>query len=113
MDCSVEQRESEVVALDGECTLERAVEIRSTLLDALNRGNHLTLDLRKVSAVDLSFLQLICSMHRAALNSAKEIAFGGKPSGEFLQTAMDAGFVRGSGCRKEARKCLFMEVTKR
>ena len=102
-----------ILALDGDCTLERAAELKTVLIQTLDGTDDVVIDLEKVAAVDLSFLQLICSAHRTALNCAKHLSLRGKPSRTFVQAMMDAGFFRDFSCHIDPTKeCLFMEVTK-
>jgi anti-anti-sigma regulatory factor len=111
MDCAAEQTETKTLTLDGECTLDRAVELKAVLLEALKDGGDLLLNLEKVTAVDLSFLQLLCSAHRAALNNGNGFALCPSPSTALIEAAESAGFFRNMGCQDAPNKeCLFMEV---
>ena len=48
-----------LVNLEGECTVARAQEIKERLLEVLDNGQPLELDLRAVTKIDLSFCQII------------------------------------------------------
>lgn len=113
MDCSKEQSETKTLALDGDCTLDRVLELKDVLLEALKDGASLKLDLREVASADLSFLQLLCSAHRAALKHGQELTFGPLPSAAFTDAVECAGFCRAMGCQDAPNsECLFMEVMK-
>jgi ABC-type transporter Mla MlaB component len=112
MGCSAEHAQGKTLEIEGECTLDRAVEIKSQLLEALQDGGDLILNLDKVTAVDLSFLQLLCAAHRAALRSGKCFAIHPPHSAPFIEAAEGAGFFRTMGCQDALDKeCLFMEVS--
>ena len=110
MDCGMGKRQQRTLAFEGECTLDRAGELKSMLLEALNAEGDLLLDLDNAAAADLSFLQLLCATHRAALKSGKQL-FLCKPSIAFLDAAEGAGFPRTMGCQSAlGKECLFTEV---
>jgi anti-anti-sigma regulatory factor len=113
MDRSAEQKERKTLVLDGECTLDRAVELKSAMLEALGDGGHLALDLEQVTAVDLSFLQILCSAHQTTLNCGQRFILCPRPSTAFIEAAEGAGFFRSMGCRDTLNEeCLFTEVIK-
>jgi anti-anti-sigma regulatory factor len=112
MDCGAEKPE-QVLTLEGDCTLERARELKSLLHDALKADGDLVLNLDNITATDISFLQLICAAHRTALAGGKRVLFRPKPSTAFMDTARGAGFLRTMGCQNTPNmQCLFMEVMK-
>jgi len=113
MDCTAEQTETRTLALDGECTLDRAIELKEVLLEALKDGGDLLLNLEKVTEVDLSFLQILCSAHRTASSFRKRFTLCPSPSAALIEAAESAGFLRNMGCQNAPNKeCLFMEVMK-
>jgi anti-anti-sigma regulatory factor len=112
MGYSAQDAHGKTLEIEGECTLDRAVELKSLLLEALQDGGDLLLKLDKVTAVDLSFLQLLCSAHRAALRCGKGFALHPQHPVAFIEAAEGAGFLRTMGCHDALDKeCLFMEVS--
>jgi len=47
------------IALTGDCTVGRAEELRATLLQVLDAGEDVEIDLAGVTAIDLAFCQLL------------------------------------------------------
>jgi anti-anti-sigma regulatory factor len=113
MDCGAGKTRRQTLALEGDCTLDRALELRSVLLEALIDDGELLLNLENATEVDLSFLQLLCAAHRAALRCGKQLVLGPEPSTAFMEAAEGAGFLRTMGCQDAQKKeCLFTEVMK-
>lgn len=99
-----EFNDHEIIKLVGELTIEHSEELREILKDGLDREERLSLSFSKVTDIDLSFLQLICSAHRTALQANKIFRID-KQGSEILMTAIkDAGFVREEGCSLDLSK---------
>ncbi|MCE5335851.1 MAG: STAS domain-containing protein [Desulfobacteraceae bacterium] len=97
-----------VMGLSGECTIEHALEIKKALSEALDAHENLLLQLGNVTAVDLSFLQLLCWAHRNSVMMSKHIRLDSGTSTAFQNTIEEAGFVRPLGCKREFhRSCLW------
>jgi len=111
---SAEQRTSGdegTVLCEGNLTVNRAEEMKSAFIQALQNANEVTITFTHVTDVDLSYLQLLCSVHRSALRLHKQVRFqGGLP--EILKdTAEAAGYLRLKGCKLDSEKnCLWMTV---
>ena len=65
------------LALEGELTIGRAGELRTALINALDKVSHLQLNFEKVTDIDLSCLQLICSTHKTAAGMKKRLTVTG------------------------------------
>jgi anti-anti-sigma regulatory factor len=97
-----------ILRLDGSWTIERAQELKSMLVAALAGNNHVIIDVGGVTEVDLSFLQLLCSAHRASLKGYKYFALHENQSAAFKRVVHDAGYVRTLGCHQDPeRSCLW------
>ena len=108
-----EQGERGVIVLEGDLTVERAGELRKTLLDAFNSVKQVSFDLEKVTSVDLSCLQLLCSAHRTASLMGKELLQIGDSSGRLKETVKSAGYPRSIGCTEDmAKGCLWIHGKK-
>jgi ABC-type transporter Mla MlaB component len=103
--------EEGVLLLSGNLTLEKAEELKSILITSMNQVNKLTLDLGKVTEVDLSCLQLICAANFTSLEFDKKMESLCNGSDVFKKALIDAGFM-GNNCsnRAQCRKCLWEEV---
>jgi len=92
-----------VVIADGALTIEQASEFRNALLDAVNSGRDIVVDVSRVANVDLSCLQLVCSLCKSAEHKGGRVDMV-EPSDEFASRAASAGF-SGRECTVEGR-CL-------
>ncbi|HKZ16290.1 MAG TPA: STAS domain-containing protein, partial [Geobacteraceae bacterium] len=63
-----------VLTIGGEMGIEFASELKSGFADALEAVTSLELDLTDVTTASLCCLQLLCSAHRAAVQSGKRLA---------------------------------------
>lgn len=59
------------VSFEGKCTVERASELRDSLLQALNAGKSIDLDFQGVTAMDMSFCQLIHALRASCKEQGK------------------------------------------
>lgn len=101
--------EANVVKLEGSWTIERASELKGVLLEALNSGESIVVDLEGLKDLDLSFMQLFCSAHRTSLRDGKRIVLCERKSQSLKQMVRKAGFVRTLGCHKDPNKeCLWI-----
>ncbi len=95
------QGTGDVVSITGAMTVQRGGEIKALLVGALARSDRLAIDLGGVTEVDLSGLQLLCSVQRTAPRSRKRIAFAGPAPDVFRRAAAEAGVCVRSGCGAE------------
>lgn len=103
--------EAKILCFEGECTVERANEFKDALADELKREERLVLNLEKVTGVDLSFLQILCSVHRTSLRLNKHFSLQGERPEAFVRVVESAGYARSLGCHGDPRKaCLWKEV---
>jgi ABC-type transporter Mla MlaB component len=101
----------DLIQCSGELTLDHAEELRSALIKALIDVDRVELDMEKVTAVDLSCLQLLCSAHRSAVRMNKLLALRhGRPD-ELNRAADEAGYLRRAGCRLDSYKTCLWRVS--
>jgi anti-anti-sigma factor len=84
--------------LDGELDIQHASELKRTLLQAQDAVDNLTLNLEGVTGADVSGLQLLCALHRTALQTQKGLPAIGRASPAFRQAVRDSGYEREQGC---------------
>ena len=96
-DFSVHESEDGEVAMGGRLTIENAADVRGVLLDALRRHRQIKITVRQQSVTDLSFLQILCSLHRSAMRADKTVKQG-IFSDSFVSAIVGAGFSRSKGC---------------
>ena len=97
------------LSLAGSLTIENASELRKKLIAALIREDALKVSVDADAAVDLSFLQLLCSAHRTASKLGKSFTLGHAASGNFLTAVESAGYFRKRGCARDREEtCLWI-----
>jgi len=96
--------------LSGSLTLFHAAALRQHLLDALDLSAHLTLRLGQVEEFDITFAQLLCATHYAAVQAGKQLTLTGDKDGTYGRMRAAAGLVRSYSCGRVAdASCLWME----
>ena len=89
------------LTLGGSLTIENASVIRKKLIAALIKEDALKVCIDADAAVDISFLQLLCSAHRTASKLGKAFTLGRAVSGNFLNAVESAGYFRKRGCARD------------
>jgi anti-anti-sigma regulatory factor len=82
----------------GRLTIGGASGLKDALLEALGAGEELQVDLRGVTQIDLSALQLLCAAHQSAGKGGKRFFIINDGNEVFSSTVSDAGFRRQVGC---------------
>jgi anti-anti-sigma regulatory factor len=99
-----------ILKLAGDLTLGQAEELRMILIKAIISVDQLTLEFDDVHEVDLSCLQLFCSVHRSAVRMNKQVAFSGRYPAAFEKVVRDAGYARTTGCHLDCfSSCLWVK----
>ena len=88
-----------ILSLDGKLTVDRAADLKDALLKSLKKSDTIEINLTKVSSIDLSCLQLLCSAHRSAAKEGKVLAVKDPASPVFLDARKNAGFMYSKPCR--------------
>jgi hypothetical protein len=97
------------LTISEEMGIEFASELKSGLADALEAVTCLDLELSGVTSASLCSLQLVCSAHRAAVQSGKRLTAKNMSEG-FLTSMDNAGFLRHVGCANcRDNDCLWVE----
>ncbi|MFQ5455661.1 MAG: STAS domain-containing protein [Nitrospirota bacterium] len=99
-----------LVTLTGELTISYIDGLKESLVDILNKDTYqIVLDVEKVIDVDISCLQLLCSVHRTSNRMEKRLMLNGKSSEVFKRIVKDAGYSRHVGCALDCNKnCLWI-----
>lgn len=92
MDSNTPNSETKRIELQGEYSVERSAELKSELLDGVHNCSHLELSLAQIKEVDLTFIQIICSLHRSCASQAKEIRLGDRIPECVSAAIQEAGF---------------------
>lgn len=100
-----------VLQFSGEATVINAEKIKFQVLDAIKEADHLVLNLVDITDMDLSFLQILCSAHKTALNKGKLISMDDSSFKVIKPYLEQSGFFRHLGCFKDRKdECLFKGV---
>jgi ABC-type transporter Mla MlaB component len=100
---------SNILTIRGELTIAYAAEFRALLIQSLENTDTVQLRLEGVKEVDLSCLQLLCSAHRSALISNKNLTLNSRGSDAFRQAVENAGYSRHLGCDLDSSEsCLWI-----
>lgn len=87
-----------VITLEGPLTIQQAGEFKDTLMHSMECPELITLNLEKVSEIDISGLQILCSAYRTAVNGNKSMALTGGVPDAVKKAVEDAGFSCRGGC---------------
>ncbi|MEN6615385.1 MAG: STAS domain-containing protein [Syntrophorhabdus sp.] len=94
-------------SFQGNATIAETQEMRDTLIQALESGKPVIIDLGDVVQCDLSLFQLICAAHKKCLADGLPITLGSCSIG-VMQAMQDIGLFRSSGCRTaQGQPCLW------
>ena len=96
--------------ITGSLTICQAASFRQALLEGLAAGSELRVDLSRLSEIDLSGLQLLCSAHQSAEQAGKRLQVIDGGNEIFRCVAADAGFQRHVGCARDtSNSCIWLE----
>jgi anti-anti-sigma factor len=101
--------EQVVLILEGELTIQFAGELKTLLLQVVEKSE-VILDLNAVTAMDLSAMQLLCSLHRTMLKSSRRVSVAGGVPASLAESLAEAGFLRDLGCSLDTDgTCLWLK----
>jgi len=99
-----------VLTISGELTVPHAKALQAELLAALQSAAAVEVAVGEVSAIDITFPQLLCSTHRTAAALKKEMTVTGIEQERFGAMLRNAGFIRHIGCQESTRRsCLWLQ----
>jgi anti-anti-sigma regulatory factor len=97
-----------VLTIAGDLTIGHARELKAALLTSMVRASQVTVKLGRVTALDLSCLQVLCSAHRSFHLKNKGLIVCGEGHEVLRKEALRAGFFNGRGCDFSSREaCLW------
>jgi anti-anti-sigma regulatory factor len=97
-DSTEEACNARTVTFTGDLTIENVQELHQKLSAALDEVTQLTLAFADVTAVDLGFVQLLCSAHRTAVRAGKVMTLDSRRPQIFHRSLKEMGFLRDRGC---------------
>jgi len=103
-----EQDGQQVLHLEGDLSIEQAVELRELFLQQMGNKTPLKVNLDGVESAHVACLQILCSAHRTFWSNGQSLTLEGAIPLMFKQVLEEAGFDREKGCPLDAsRTCLF------
>jgi anti-anti-sigma regulatory factor len=78
----------------GRATLESCLELKTALLDALDKTEILVVDVSQVTELDVAALQIFCAARKSTIKREKEMVLADKMSEDFARGVLDAGYNR-------------------
>ncbi len=101
---------TEVIKITGNLTIENIQEIYQLLTAAIDNTQKVSLIFENVTAVDLSFVQLLCAAHRTAVNAGKSTTLSSLCPEGLKTTVRELGFIQEQGCVLDSQcSCLWKE----
>ena len=101
-----ETRKRGLIDPEGPVTVRNIAEVKELAESALRQVDVLELDDRQAE-VDLTALQLGCSLKRTALKQGKRIVFPTSPTPAASKVIEDAGMCFHAGCQLSGDRCFF------
>ncbi|MBI5593627.1 MAG: STAS domain-containing protein [Deltaproteobacteria bacterium] len=84
--------------VSGDISIQNARESLAVFREFQSKGNRLLLDLEGVAGADVSFLQLICSLHRTCLKAGQNLTLMGNMPEAFKTILKLSGYRRPKAC---------------
>jgi len=105
-----ESEKGKVLSFSGDLTVSNAELFKTSLVDAMKNTDNLVLNLSGITRADISFLQIVCSVHKKAINSNRSIKIDDNPSIIYKETLRDSGFLKQKGCQSNTQEeCLLAD----
>lgn len=90
------------VALQGDLGLREARQVQALLSEALGVARAVELDVRGITGLDISIVQLIAAARRSAQQRGGELTLVSEPNNVFATTVTRAGLLRADGAVRTA-----------
>jgi len=98
------------LVLNGDMGIQQAAALKDQLLNVQDSVGHLFLDVRGVTGLDVSILQIVCSAHRTFMKLRKQLTFAGPLPPAWMGFLEVVGFARGKGCSMDRNNtCLWVK----
>ena len=98
--------QNSVLVLEGDLTVDKAGALKIMLQDALKNAESVTVHFKDNKRIDITFLQLVCSAHRSAFLSGKNLNLSDKMPDHLKDTLKSAGYTQPVCSFDKDRECL-------
>ncbi|UFS71326.1 STAS domain-containing protein [Geomonas sp. RF6] len=95
------------ITVQGPVTIAEAARFKEVLVEALGAADEVVVDLRGVTGMDLTSLQLLCAAHGSALAAQKSLTVAPAGNEVYVKVVEEAGFQCHVGCQREAKSCIW------
>jgi ABC-type transporter Mla MlaB component len=107
-----DSQNGKTLTLDGELCIQNADEFRTILMQSLGSADTITINSASVTEIDLSCLQLLCAVHRTAMNQNKRVSLDRKWSELCAGVIENSGYARHAGCSLDKdHGCMWIKET--
>lgn len=97
------------ISLHGDLTVRRAQQLREMVQATLAQHTSIVVRIAEDATVDAAFLQLLCSAHRTAASSGKDMRLDIGCASRLRQHLEYSGFVRHIGCKLDCNNnCIWV-----
>ena len=112
MDLKTRKQGGGTLTISGDLMIERSADLQKILIEALDKGDHLELDLKEVTRVDVSCLQLLCAANRSFHDIRRDLILkSDKVTDRFRKILCNTGYA-GECCRADdfCHHCLWTDI---
>jgi len=85
-----------ILHAEGSLTIEHACSLKELLIDALEKTDHLDIDMKKITSVDLACLQVLCAAHKTFAEAHKHMGIQDPP--EIFKKLLSNAAIDRSAC---------------
>jgi anti-anti-sigma regulatory factor len=99
------------LVFEGDLTIQRAVELKELILDNYKKSGRVQIAFGKTGDVDLSFLQLLCSLHRQAIRDKRPLGVTAPVPDKLVKNMKISGFERSTACAEgDDADCIWKSI---
>ena len=96
------------ITIRGGLTIESSGDFRTSLIEAMERSNHVYLNAEYLAEIDITGLQTLCSCCKTASVMKKTFAFEGRLPACIPELSVSAGLNFSSPCiHKDNKSCIW------
>ena len=92
--------EGTILFAQGSLTIEHACSFKEILIEALEKTDHLIIDVQKITSIDLAGIQVLCAAHKTFREHHKDMEILGASTAIINKTIIDSAVDR-SACGME------------
>ena len=106
------QTKTGTLVLSGEMTIQHVSDLQTSLVEAFDGAEQVTIDVSATTAVDVAGLQLLCACHRMSISHGQKMCLRIGGNGGFAKFLEEVGFPLNFICdHGEKDKCEWPSVS--